>query len=316
MSKSSPFFKDVSVDGKKENRRKILIIAGVHGNEHNAVLAAYRVYKSLADATAPEFKNENDIRFLLGVNKWGLLTNKREFGSRTDIHPDPIQKDKPVDFNRVFTMDHVSPGNEDATAVRDIVQHAIEAADIVIDVHNSPAIANMVLLNNDEYTESTIKFFNECHMENNYMVWESQTNTIKKYAIDHGKVGFTVELGGMTLGGMEDGDIINNQYSFLKSFTSWIDQFMPKFEKGARLTPDKLAMPIYAHAYGLIDTVDFHRSAPMKKGDVFATMITDSDNPEDAEFKAPCDGFLVACEDHRVVKPGDEIFTWQPVVKV
>lgn len=314
MSKSTPFFKDVTLEGKKENRRKILVIAGVHGNEQNAVLAAYRLYESFATATQDIYKNENDIRFILGVNKWGLLTNKREFGQRTDVYPDPIQTDKPIDFNRVFTKNHVAELNENATAVRNFIQKAIEDADIVIDVHNSPACTNMVLLNNDEYAASTIEFMNECHMDTDYMVCESQTSTIKKYAIEQGKVGFTVELGGMTLGGLQDSTIILDQFAFLKTLVSWLDQFMPKFKKGALLPPAQLSMPIYAHAYGLIDKVNFHRCAPLKKGEVFATMITDSDNPDDAEFKAPCDGFLVACEDHRAVKPGDEIFYWQPVV--
>ena len=329
MSKSNPFFKDVTVlgtdtphrteatlDDKPDgDSRKILIVAGVHGNEHNAVLAAYRVYQELKQERDPKCRNKHDIRFILGVNKWGLLKNKREWASRTDVHPDPIPKDKPVDFNRVFTMNHVSGvEKEEATDIRLLIENAITNADVVIDVHNSPACDNIVLLNNDEYAASTIKFLNEIHMPN-YMVWESQTSTIKKYAIDHGKTGFTIELGGMTLSRTDASNMID-QTAFLSTFVNMVDFLMPKFEKGPVLPPHLLAMPIYARAYGLIDEVKFAHNVKMKEGDVFATMVTDSDNPDDAVFKAPCDGSLVACEDKRFVKPGDEIFTWQPVIKL
>lgn len=328
MSKSNPFFKDVTVPGTLTPRRaadvpyetdgdprKILIVAGVHGNEHNAVLAAYRLYQAFQRETDPKFRNKHDIRFILGVNKWGLLKNKREWASRTDVHPDPIPKDKPVDFNRVFTMNHVSGvEKEEATDIKLLIENAITNADVVIDVHNSPACDNIVLLNNDEYTASTVKFLNEIHMPN-YMVWESQTSTIKKYAIDHGKTGFTVELGGMTLS-RTDASVMIDQTAFLKTLVNMVDEFMPKFEKGPVLPPHMLAMPIYARAYGLIDEVKFSHHVKMKEGEVFATMVTDSDNPDDAVFKAPCEGSLVACEDKRFVKPGDEIFTWQPVIKL
>ena len=197
--------------------------------------------------------------------------------------------------------------------MRDSIMKAIDEADIVIDVHNSPACANMVLLNNDEYTLDTVAFLTGTH--HRYMVWESQTNTIKKYAIDHGKVGLTVELGGMTLDN-QDETVMKNQESFLYSLIYFLDSFMPKFKKGNPLPPHPLAIPVQARAFGLIDTVNYTKYDEAKKGDVYATMITDSDNPSDAEFKAPCDGYLVACEDKRFVKPGDEIFTWQPKVPV
>ena len=53
----------------------------------------------------------------------------------------------------------------------------------------------------------------------------------------------------------------------------------------------------------------FSSYVKMKEGEVLATMVTDSDNPDDAVLKAPCEGSLVACEGKRFVKPGDEIFT-------
>ena len=91
MSKSNPFFKDVTVPGTLTSHitadapyetdgdpRKILIVAGVHGNEHNAVLAAYRVYQELKQERDPKCRNKHDIRFILGVNKWGLLKTFNE----------------------------------------------------------------------------------------------------------------------------------------------------------------------------------------------------------------------------------------------
>jgi len=322
MSKSTPFFKDVTIKGKKANtaedeadgvdNRKILVIAGVHGNEHNAVLAAYRVYREFLNETDDKFKKDHTIRFLIGVNRWGLLNNRREWGTREDVYPEPIPNDRPIDFNRVFADESLDKVDDSARTMRDIIKEAIKEADIVIDVHNSPACANMVLLNNDEYTYDTIAFLEAIH--HRYMVWESQTSTIKKYAIDHGKVGLTVELGGMTLGA-QDGAVMEVQVSSLKTLINCLDFYMPKFKKGECLPPHMLAQVIYAKAYGLIDTVTtYTRYVERKKGMVFATMITDSDNPADAEFRAPCDGYLIACEDKRVLKPGDEIFTWQPKV--
>lgn len=328
MSKSTPFFKDVTIKGQKADdqyaadgvitaesegvdNRKILVIAGVHGNEHNAVLAAYRVYQEFLNETDDKCKNEHTIRFLIGVNRWGLLNNQREWGTRADVYPDPMPKDKPIDFNRVFADESLEKVEDSAWTMRNTIKEAIKEADIVIDVHNSPACENMVLLNNDEYTYDTIAFLEAIH--HRYMVWESQTSTIKKYAIDHGKVGFTVELGGMTLGAQDEA-VMDDQVSSLKTLINFLDFYMPKFKKGECLPPHMLAQPIYAKAYGLIDTVTYTRHVEMKKDMVFATMITDSDNPADAEFRAPCDGYMVACEDRRVLKPGDEIFTWQPKI--
>lgn len=226
----------ITAESEGVDNRKILVIAGVHGNEHNAVLAAYRVYQEFLNETDEKLKNAHTIRFILGVNKWGLLKNQREWASRTDVHPVPIPKDKPVDFNRVFTLDYATgTDKEEPFDLRLLIETAIADADVVIDVHNSPACDNIVLLNNDEYTASTVKFLNEIHMPN-YMVWESQTSTIKKYAIDHGKTGFTVELGGMTVS-RNDASVMIDQTAFLKTLVNMVDFLMPKFEKGPVLPP-------------------------------------------------------------------------------
>ena len=345
MSRISPFFKDVTLEGthavrdvdmspaskpsiytceysekgvpnlvQNESAKRILIIAGVHGNEHNAVLAACRLYHELSNETYESRRVKHDIRFLIGVNRWGLLANKREWGKRTDVYPDPMPEDGEIDFNRVWTERQDPEINDSATHMRQTIMAAIDSADVVIDVHNSPACDNMVLLNNDDYVVDTIKFLNACHMPN-YMVWESTTNTIKKWAIEHGKTAFTVELGGMTIG-PHDGAVMIDQVAFLKTLVSWVDEYMPVFNRGERLPPDMLAMPIYSRAFGIIDEVKMNHYVEMKKGEVFATMMSDGGLPEDLEFKAPCDGRLVCCEPARVVKPGDEVFTWQPTVKI
>lgn len=314
MSRSTPFFKDVIVRGTKSatDNRKILVIAGVHGNEHNAVLAAYRVYQKFLHEQDEKCKVEHDIRFILGVNKWGLLNNRREWGSRADVYPESMPKDEPIDFNRVFTGNTEEHGSyESAVLMRNKIMSAIDEADIVIDVHNSPVCENMVVINNDEYAYDTASFMEAINCR--YMLWESQTATIKKYAIDHGKTGLTVELGGMTLGAM-DCAVMIDQVAYLSTLLNFLDFYMPKFKKGNPLPPHMLSIPICAKAFGLIDDVKNNRHFAMAEGDVFATMITDSDNPADAEFKAPCDGYLVACTGTRFVKPGDEIFTWQPKI--
>lgn len=310
MSRSEPFYLDSIVRGNTESKLNILVVAGVHGNEHNAVLAAYRLYRALEDETDPNLKPKHKVRFLLGLNTWGLLNSTREWGTREDVYPDPLLDEPGIDFNRVFDEKYAETTAKEA---RDRVIDAIESSDIVIDVHNSPACENMVVINNDEYAASTVKFLDECHMDR-YMVRESTTGTIKKYATSRGKAAFTVELGGMTLGPL-DGSVMIDQAAYLKTLVSLLDARMPRFEKGKPLPPWQLAMAVPARAFGMIDDVKFSRHVEMKAGEVFATMVTDSDNPDDRVFRAPCDGRLVACMPTRFVKPGDEIFTWQPTVK-
>lgn len=147
---------------------KILILAGVHGNEYSAVrvgLILKEFYKDDKRITVIPFSNPN-----------GLLAGTRD-----------IPNLNTQDLNRMFFQ-------KDKTF--EIISKAIDEHNIIIDIHNSPDCAPFVLLNNDKNLDNLIYWIENSNVE--YVSRNSTANTIKKYCLNNEKIGITYEFGDMT----------------------------------------------------------------------------------------------------------------------
>ena len=147
-------------------------------------------------------------------------------------------------------------------------------------------------------------------------MWESNTDTIKKYAQSKHKVGITIELGGMG-GMMHLTKIIEEQLRFIvkvvESFRGESYSSLQRFygERDVYFYPsDKMWQPVYAHSEGILDYM-YDVGAEVKKGDVIATVRGDS---TDIDVVSPCNGWIAEIHDNLWVQPGDEFCHVQPII--
>ncbi len=320
MSKSSPFFEEVTLTPRwmktsgREPSRRLLVVAGVHGNEQNAVLATHKAMEFFKKSEKFHQFSKTEIKFIIGANRFGLIANCREW-----VNFDSLQESAgdPVDMNRIFGEDDASiPGPSTLQEMQKLILSAAKESDAVIDIHNSYVMENSLLINNDEHAAAYVKFCTENSIR--YVVRESVSSTIKKYAISHGKVGITVEMGGLTLSQYHT-KVIDDQTEFVETLIDKIldadtDVYKDMTEVNyPPFRPTELMQPVVARAYGLLEFKS-PSAALIKKDNHVAYLITDSDNLSDGDILAPCDGWIAACNPSIVVKPGDEMFYWQPKI--
>lgn len=298
----------------REPSRRLLVVAGVHGNEQNAVLATHKAMEFFKESEKFHQFSKTEIKFIIGANRFGLIANCREW-----VNFDSLQESAgdPVDMNRIFGEDDASiPGPSTLQEIQKLILSAAKESDAVIDIHNSYVMENSLLINNDEHAAAYVKFCTENSIR--YVVRESVSSTIKKYAISHGKVGITVEMGGLTLSQYHT-KVIDDQTEFVETLIDKIlgadtDVYKDMTEeKYPPFRPAELMQPVVARAYGLLEFKS-PSAALIKKDNHVAYLITDSDNLSDGDILAPCDGWIAACNPSIVVKPGDEMFYWQPKI--
>lgn len=271
---------------------KILLVAGTHGNEHAAVAATTYVFNKL--------NGNNDLTFCL-INMPGLAANTREY-------PNPPEATR--DLNRSFSSENTIDWME-----QDInsLKITINSADIVVDVHNSPACDNAILVSNNNYAIPYILFAKRHKL--GYLLRESEANTIKKYAISRGKPGFTVELGGMGYGPEFD-TVFKGQTEFLKNFVKsllYLDCVDPFFSDDYRPLPQQYNMiPLYVHATGLVK-YRTKLGMPVKAGDPILDVVSRVNEVLET-VPAPCDCRLADCETNLWVTPGFNVCSVQPVI--
>lgn len=179
----------------------ILMVSGVHGDEQLAVLASYEAYLRI--------KTENLINgsldLYMGANAPGLVAGTREYTEFKD--PSALPEDR--NLNRAFS---IGKKVDDMDLARSKVMCLANEKDIVLDVHNSPAIHHCVLIDNGPYAKAYVKWCIENRIA--YILRDGPQGTLKARSIQQGNVGFTVELGGMG-DCMLEGDIQGSQVDFL-----------------------------------------------------------------------------------------------------
>lgn len=279
--------------------RHILLIAGTHGNEQAAVYAS-----SKAAMTYNAGNHISELKFKI-FNIPALNSNTREI---------PEQPKPTRDLNRAFPDD----GADDISMVgitASIKTLIHDWADIVIDVHNSPACDNAILVSNDAYAMPYIRFAGKHDIH--YMLRESTASTIKRYAIYNGKAGFTVEMGGMGYGPLFN-LVIASQTDFLHRLLTAVDSepasSFCKLSTDTPFPPQCTMRPLHAHFRGLVRYMGAPGSYVKAGHPVFA--IYDAESPSVAleEVVAPCDCMLADCETNLWATPGMEICSVQPLI--
>ena len=277
---------------------KILLISGTHGNEQAAV---YATSHALLKFRMKEHHSEVEY---VTLNIPGLDENTREM---------PKPKAPSLDFNRSFGCE---PGYDSGDMVKALKERIHEWATTVVDVHNSPACDNAILVSNDKFAPAYIRFAMKHGIH--YMLRESATDTIKRYAIYSGNIGFTVEMGGM---GFAPGfaDTIAKQTDFVYKLLDALDTEPPSSFlslSSDRHIPQQYNMfPLHAHFQGIVR----YRYAPgdgIKKGDTVFEVLNPSTTGVLEEVTAPCDCILADCEVRLWSTPGLEVCSVQPIIPV
>jgi predicted deacylase len=181
-----------------------------------------------------------------------------------------------------------------------------------VDVHNSPACDNGILVSNNKFASAYIRFAikNGLH----YMLCESETDTIKRYAVYSGNIGFTVELGGMAFApGFKD--VIEKQTEFVFKLLQALDcTSRSEFISSSRTLPAQYNMiNLHAHYQGIVK----HNFAPgdtIKKGEVVFDILNPTTTYSLESVVAPCDCFLSDCEVNLWSTAGMQICSVQPII--
>ena len=279
---------------------KILLIAGTHGNEQAAVMASVKAMQQFNLVK----RASDQVDFVI-FNRPGLAENTRE------VPPAPPEN---YDLNRAFS----STGEWDMDGQVKHLMMLIYASDVVVDVHNSPACDNCILVSNDAHAASYIRFARKNNLH--YILRESAADTIKRYAIMHGIPGFTVELGGMGYGPGFNKTIDGQRnfvYRLLMALIGITDFGAPKCfgptREGNALPQQYDIVYLAAHREGLVE----YAAEPgdgLEAGNVVFRVLNAETAAVLEEVVAPCDCFLADCEPTLWVKPGSFVCGVQPAI--
>lgn len=285
---------------------KILMTAGMHGNEQDAVLSMLKYREMIQERDDLDL----EIDFVI-MNKSGLFNCTRET-------LDNLQKEVINDPNRMF---------EPAKSVRDTlsfnldyIKSHLKEYEVVIDLHNSEDCATSVVISNTKYARNYIDFCDRYNID--YIAMESNTPTLKQYANETIKIpAFTVELGGMNSAPFSR----QNTYHHAKFIDMLVESIrkdpdLPDLPNPCRdlLLPQELYVDIHAHMDGIVEWL-VDAGSEVKVGDVIAKVREMPDGPfkkaatEKAaeEVRAPINGILVS-RDRMVVKRSESIGWIQP----
>jgi predicted deacylase len=271
---------------------KYLLLCGVHGDEQNAVLSTIKAYNVIQQEKHASIQMDNWI-----VNVPALRACEREF---------PGNDKSTNDMNRMYGNDSDFNPEE---AIEQIKQKIMEV-DVVIDIHNSPACANSILISNSDYAEDYVKFASE--MGICYIVSESATNTAKKFAIASGKIGFTVELGGMGFC-PEFKTVIDKNVQFIHRLVMSIESYVQRggrFEKKFPMVQNCIVRQIYAHNEGIVDYTKALGES-FRAGEVIGGIYAPNGKLVE-KIVAPFDGWFADSLPKIWVEAGDVICELQP----
>lgn len=273
----------------------IFLISGTHGNEQSAVYATSHALHKFKTSN-----HQSEIEYHI-LNIPGLNENVREM---------PKPKEPTRDFNRAFGINTEYSMDE---MVRTIKHNIDSWAHAVVDVHNSPACDNAILVSNNKFAASYIKFAIKHGLH--YMLCESETDTIKRYTVYSGNIGFTVELGGMAFApGFKD--VIEKQTEFVLKLLQALDG-TPKSEflssGGGTLPAQYNMINLHAHYQGLVKH-NFVPGDTIKKGEVVFDILNPTSTYSLESVVAPCDCFLSDCEVNLWSTAGMQICSVQPII--
>jgi len=172
----NPYIKTFETNNEHtESMKKVLIIAGVHGNELTPIVCLQNLIKQLNGQGIEYIRNLSKLTICVGANVDAIRSKHRT--STLNINGD---------LNRAF---NTSPD------VYENLNYLIDQHDIIIDVHSSPNITECALINIDEHSKAIIEWCNESITP--YICRYFDGDTIKQYCLSTGKYAITLELNGM-----------------------------------------------------------------------------------------------------------------------
>lgn len=258
----------------------ICYIAGIHGNESNALyqVVKFKKFIEYIIKSKNNFKSISSINFLIGLNEYGIMNNVRETGSIYDSS----------DMNRIFY---------NKENVETILKDVININDIIVDVHNSHLIYDCVLLDNND----GINYLNFCEDKYiPYIVRNENNPTIKNYSRSIGKIAFTLELNSMGM------DNLNNRslllLKILQSFSSISKEEIDNLFNKDKNIDDKYLLDIVNSKYkGLIEFYNSHSvekiiGKKIRRGDLICNIIDYNNNILES-ISAPYDCIIANIND-------------------
>lgn len=278
--------------------KKILFVCGTHGNEQNAILSTVMLKEMIAADS--ELVKGATMKFLIGWNEPAIMLNQREYAN-TDT-------DVPNDMNRAFSTDESCPTKYQLT---EEVSKLVETCDVIIDVHNSLHIKNCILINADLTAGGYVKFAKDNDIA--FVLNESRNSTIKKFAIDNGKAGFTVELDNMGFSN-DCNEKLNAGAEFLKKLLDSVIKDTAALTKVSKVAINSRmnVVTINSNVSGyLAYRLDSPLGAHYDKHTAIAH-VKDYDGNVLETIEAPCDGTIMVLADNLIVDEGGFVAMFQP----
>lgn len=164
-----------------EEVARVLVICGTHGDETAAIKTCWYLLNKIQQSNA---KDGISYKFIFMANENAVRNHTRGYCN---------ENPEVCNLNRAF--------DKPIETFEDIVNHIKKAVDewepaVVVDVHNSAACANTVLIDYGKGSKVLMDIANEYDL--NPMLRTSQNfGTIKRYCIEKGIPAFTVEMSPM-----------------------------------------------------------------------------------------------------------------------
>lgn len=232
-----------------------------------------------------------------------------------------FQKDEneelPDDLNRAFISEKKKKYDKEMMIAKVKDRMLMKLA--VIDVHNSELLSNCVIINNDVHALAYVNFCKKYDI--NYIVIESITDTIKKFAIGNNQIGFTVEIGDMNFSNNRDGvmfleKLVEALYSEYSE-----DRFIHLRMKNNPLSAAHVSIDLVAHSEGLLRSAGEvgkpNREKIFRKyttGEVMFLIMDPRDGEVKERIEAPYDCVLIDMVDSYWVSPNAIIGSVQPIL--
>lgn len=272
------------IPGSNIYGKRVLIISGVHGNELTPLLTTQMLstdicnYKNILSFYA-------EIVIITGINELAIKSKTRG-----------------ASLPNTDDMNRKSSDKEDIIT---IAKDYIKNADIVIDIHSSPDITEMFLINQDVYAEVMYKVM--LLSSQKYCFRPFNGDTIKNYTLGLGKIGFTLELNGI--------DFIDKM-SARKGYSMVIDLLGVIYDmeliKGD-IDPRFTLIDVISYSEGIIDF--YHSPGDMVSKDEVIYNIKNYEGIIIYTHKSPCFALIIGIEKKSWVNVSDNVMLIQPIPK-
>ena len=267
----------------------ISIIGGTHGNEPESLF----IMREIARALEAQKSLNCRVKFLLGVNAFGLINNTR-VGS-FDFK----------DLNRSF------PGKADGELtdrIANAVFNEVKNSEIVVDIHSVTNWGSFMGMELNAPTKSLVKKTQDFNrLLNPPFVWRAiedakYANASDESLLKIGVLGIGVEVPKLSL--IDDALMARIVESFMNVIKNPTLASVQKLSKPVPVLGN--AKRFFSDLGGLFTPI-LEPMVQVKKGDVVGIM-TDLKTLKDTKLKSKFDGVLFVQSTKKLVKTGDKIY--------